>query len=249
MMGITFRKTPQLFGIVHISALILIILANVILFRSLKHRKEDELLSFLHLTGLVMLLAELFKQYFCYVYVFDRSVNLWFFPWQLCSMAMYCSFLITYLKKERQNTFLVFLATYSLLADIIALVLPYDMLRDQIVLTAHSFAYHGLIIAQSLAAMFILSKRNKIRFLPSVSLFLAMAGVAVIINTVSHIIFNNIYVEPNMFYITFSYPTTQPVFHEIAVRYGIFTEIVIYLSLITAFSYLLFIIEQKFFRK
>ena len=97
MMGITFRNTPQLFGIVHISALILIILANVILFRSLKHRKEDELLSFLHLTGLVMLLAELFKQYFCYVYVFDRSVNLWFFPWQLCSMAMYCSFLITYL--------------------------------------------------------------------------------------------------------------------------------------------------------
>ena len=76
-----------------------------------------------------------------------------------------------------------------------------------------------------------------------------MAGVAVIINTVSHIIFNNIYVEPNMFYITFSYPTTQPVFHEIAVRCGIFTEIVIYLSLITAFSYLLFIIEQKFFRK
>ena len=249
MMGITFRNTPQFFGIVHISALILIVLADVVLFRYLKNRKEDELLSFLHVSGLIMILAELFKQYFCYVYVFDRTVNLWFFPWQLCSMAMYCSFLITYLKKEEQNAFLVFLATYSLLTDIIALVLPYDMLRDQIVLTVHSFAYHGLIIAQSLISMVILSKRNKIRFLPSVFLFLAMAFIAVIINTVSHLIFNNIYVEPNMFYITFSYPTTQPVFHEIAVRSGILTEIVIYLSLITVFSYLLFLIEEKLFRK
>ena len=248
MMGITFENTPQVFGIIHISALLLIAAINIILFFHLKGKDEAFLLRFLHISGGIMLAAEAFKQYFCYVYVFDRKINLWFFPWQLCSMAMYCSFFITYLKKEKdRNTMLVFLSTFSLFADIIALVLPYDMLRDQIVLTVHSFAYHGLIICQSMIAVMILSEKEKIRFFPSVSLFLFMALIAEIINVISHLIFNDIHVEPDMFYITLSYPTTQPVFHDIALRFGIIIEIIVYLSTIILFSYLLFLMEKKLF--
>lgn len=250
MMGITFENTPKLFGIVHISALLLIFIANIILFPYLKAQKEEKLLKLLHFSGLLMLCTEIFKQRFCYVYVFNRTINLWFFPWQLCSMAMYCAFSITFFHKEKdQNVLLVFLASFSLFADIIALALPYDMLRDQILLVIHSFAYHGLIITQAIIAIIILSKRKRVTFTPSACLFLVMALIAAAINTISHLIFNNIYVEPNMFYITFSYPTTQPVFHDIAVRYGIFIEIILYLSLIIFFSYLFFLIEKKLFFK
>lgn len=249
-MGVTFENTPKLFGIVHISTLLLIFIANIVLFPYLKAQKEEKLLKILHFSGLIMLVAEIFKQWFCYVYVFNRTINLWFFPWQLCSMAMYCAFFITFLHKEKdQNVLLVFLASFSLFADIIALALPYDMLRDQILLVIHSFAYHGLIITQAIIAIIILSKRKRVTFTPSACLFLVMALVAAVINTISHLIFNNIYVEPNMFYITFSYPTTQPVFHDIAVRYGIFIEIILYLSLIILFSYLFFLIEKKLFFK
>ena len=73
-----------------------------------------------------------------------------------------------------------------------------------------------------------------------------MALIAEIINVASHLIFNDIYVEPNMFYISFSYPTTQPVFHEIAVHFGIVTEIVVYLSVISLFSYLFYRLEYRF---
>ena len=247
MMGITFRNTPQIFGAVHLCALFLIVIISLILYPYLKKKDESFLLQFLHVSGAVMLMAEAFKQYFCYVYVFNRTINLWFFPWQLCSMAMYCSFFITYLSREKdRNTILVFLSTFSLFADIVALFLPYDMLRDQIVLTVHSFAYHGLIIIQSLTAVIILSRKEKIRFLPSVSLFLLMALIAQIINIVSHHIFNDIHTEPDMFYITLSYPTTQPIFHEIALAWGIPTEIVIYLSSVVLCSWLIFIAERKF---
>ncbi|MBQ6216187.1 MAG: YwaF family protein [Erysipelotrichaceae bacterium] len=247
-MGITFSHTPQLFGSMHILALTVIIIVNLIFFSCFRRKNEKDLLKYLHISGLFMILAEAFKQWFCFYYVFDRKINLWFFPWQLCSMAMYCSFLVTYFKKkEMQNVFLVFLASFSLITDIIALILPYDMLRDQILLFIHSFAYHGLILTQAQAALLLLKQRKKASFLPSVNLFLCMCLIAEIINVICHHIFHDIHVEPNMFYITPYYPTTQPVFHEIAVRYGIFTGIIIYLLCIVLISFLIYNMEEHFF--
>lgn len=247
-MGITFSSTPQLFGTVHLLSLLLIILFNAIFFICLKNKKEERLIDILHCLGLLMILMEIFKQWFCFAYVFDRKLNLWFFPWQLCSMAMYCSFVIRYIKKEKiQNAFLVFLTSFSLFSDIVALILPYDMLRDQIMLTAHSFIYHGLIITEALIALLILRQRKKAAFLPSIYLFLFMAFIAEIINVVSHLIFNDIHVEPDMFYITLSYPSTQPVFHEIALAFGIPVEIIVYLSSIILCSFAVWKIEDRIF--
>ena len=144
---------------------------------------------------------------------------------------------------------LVFLATYSLFADIIAIALPYDMLRPQIALVVHSFAYHGLVITESMIAMMILSKRprKEANFGHATVLFLAMAAIAEVINVVSHAILNDIHVEPNMFYITLAYPTTQPLLHDIAVNYGIPVEIVIYLGLLILMSYIVFILWRKIY--
>ncbi|MBR2788127.1 MAG: YwaF family protein [Erysipelotrichaceae bacterium] len=245
-MGITFSGTPKLFGHVHLLFLLFIVIFNIFFYFCLKLKKEETLIEILHYLGLFMILMEIFKQYFCFVYVFDNKLNLWFFPWQLCSMAMYCSFAIKYSKKEKlQNAFLVFLATFSLFSDIVALALPYDMLRDQIVLTVHSFLYHGFIITEGMIALLILKQRKIAEFLPCVFLFLTMAIIAEIINVVSHLIFNDIYVEPNMFYITLSYPSTQPVFHDIALALGIPIEIVIYLSSIILCSFVIWKIENK----
>ncbi len=246
-MDATFQTTPALFGKIHVIALLLILIFNIFFHFHLRKRDEKTILSFLHRSGLLMILAEIFKQWFCFNYVFNKTLNLWFFPFQLCSMPMYLSFLVSYFRKEKQqNVILVFLATFSLFSDIVALILPYDMLRDQIVLTVHSFAYHGLILVQAAASLLILSKRRNVRFFPSACLFLFLASVAFMINAISHKLLNNIYIEPNMFYITPSYPTTQPVFHEIAVRYSIPVEIIVYLSCIILVSYLFFLIERRY---
>ena len=245
-MNIEFKEIPELFGKQHLLALLLITVVNLFLYFIFRNKEEEKLLKITHYIGLFMMIAEIFKQYFCYVYVFDRQLNLWFFPWQLCSMAMYCAFLVRYFKGIGQEAFLVFLATFSLLSDIIALVLPYDMLRKQIVLFVHSFAYHGLIITLAMLAIMILNRRKDYRFYPSVILFLIMAFIAEIINVVSHLILNNIYIEPDMFYISPAYPTTQPVFNQIALRFGIYTEIIVYLLSIILGSYLIYLIIRYF---
>ena len=63
----------------------------------------------------------------------------------------------------------------------------------------------------------------------------------------SHCILKDPSLEPNMFYITPYYPSTQPVLSDIAVRCGIPVEILIYLCLIILTSYIIFLMERRYF--
>ena len=244
-MGITFDQTPELFGTFHLCALLLCAIFNYCVYLYFRNKDETFILNTIHYCGVFMLAMEVIKQIFCYYSVFDQKINLWFFPWQLCSMAMYCSFFITYVNRRIQNAFLIFLSTYSLIAAVIALAVPADMLRPQIYLTCYSFLYHFLMIALSILSIMIIRKRPDLKFSDSIILFLLMAAVAEIINIVSHQIFHDIHIEPDMFYITPHYETTQPVFNYIAVKFGILTEVVIYLGLIILSSYLIYRLIRK----
>ena len=252
-MNATFSEAPSLFGMAHIVALIVIALFNVAVYFLVRNRREEQLISILNILGLFMILSEVFKQWFCYKYVFNGEINLWFFPWQLCSMAMYCSFAVKYLKRGLQNAVLVFIATYLMIGAFMALLLPYDMLRIQIPLFLHTFAYHGLMITEVILAILVLSKRwqnrdNKTgipRFMPAVGLFLFFAVIAEVVNVAAHIFINDAKREPNMFYINPAYPTTQPIFHDIAVNYGIPVEIAVYLGIITLVAFLIFLILRR----
>ena len=248
-MDIQFSTTPQLFGGFHIAALAVIALGCVGAFFLLRRMPETHLLRLIWILGAVMLLLEVWKQGFAWVYVYDRQINLWFFPWQLCSMAMYCAFAVRFFKGTRQNTLLVFLSTFSFFAAVIALVVPSDMLRPYILLTLHGFLYHGLMIVVALAAMLAVCRREGVRFAPAVRLFLWMAAVAELINVVGHRLIGDLRREPNMFFITPYYESTQPVLHEIALAVGIPIEIVIYLTAIALISYGLFLAERRLLRK
>ncbi len=243
-MNICFKKVPELFGTLHITFLIIAIVTSVLLFFIIRNKEEKFLLRFLFISGIIMLIFEIWKQIFSYRYVFNYQYNMWYFPWQLCSMPMYCTALLPLFKK-RQNVILVFLATYSLLAAIVALALPLDMLRIQVLLTFHGFIYHIVMIYQALIAIIILRKRSDNKFYPSIILFLIMAFIAEIVNTTGHLIFNDIHREPNMFYISPFYPTTQPVFNTIANKFGIFVEVIVYLGIITLVSYLINLFALK----
>ena len=248
-MAVQFANTPQMYGLFHIAALAVIALACIGAFFLLRGMREAQLLRLIWILGAVMLLLEVWKQCFAWVYVFDRQINLWFFPWQLCSMAMYCAFAVRFFRGRRQNTLLVFLSTFSFFAAIIALVIPSDMLRPYVLLTIHGFLYHGLMIVLALAAMLVVFRRENVRFAPAARLFLWMAAVAEVINVVSHSLLHDIHREPNMFYITPYYESTQVVLHDIAVALGIPVEIIIYLTAITLISFGFFLAEKALLNK
>ena len=244
-MDICFDKTPELFGIFHLSSLALILMISIFLLFVFRKKDEDELLSFIHVCGIVMVISEVWKQIFTHICVFNNIYNMWFFPWQLCSMAMYCGLFINIRNRKIQNALLVFLSSFSLLSALIALIGPLDMLRPQILLTCHGFIYHGMMVFMSLASIFILRKRNDHKFKDAVILYLGMAVIAEIINVTGHLVLHDIHREPDMFYITPYYPSTQPVFNTIALKFGIPAEIVFYLTVIALFSYLLYILLIK----
>lgn len=236
-MNILFDSKPTLFGKYHILSLVLIVLFNIVFYFVVRNKNEKELLNIFNKLGLFLIISEVFKQWFCFVYVFDREINLWFFPFQVCSIAMYFSFILKYLNEDRQNAILVFFVTYSIFTDIMALLLPIDMLRIQIPLFIHSFAYHGFIISEVIMAYLILKKRKHYNFKSALYLFFFMAFIAQIINVVSHLLINDVDREPNMFYITPFFATKQPVLSIIAQRFGIITEVVIYLTGISLVAY------------
>lgn len=243
-MNLLFPKTPTLFGPFHIGMLFVILIVVVLFARSIRPYEETRLIRMLHRLGLVMILMEIWKQWFTLRYVFDGVYNMWFFPWQLCSMAMYCSFLLPFLKTRAQNVLLVFLESFSFFAAIMALAVPSDMLRPQVFLCLHGFVYHGIMLMESILAFLILKKRGGAPFFPSVLLFLGMSAVAEALNVFGHEVLKGRWPEPNMFYITPYYPSTQLVCSYVAEQLGIIPEVILYTIAIILFSLIFYLIEE-----
>ena len=245
-MNILFKQTPTLFGTFHICFLIFSLISSILIYFLYQNKDDTRQLLFLKVSGIIMFIFEIWKQVFTHIYVFNEVYNMWFFPFQLCSMSMYCCIALLFIKDHnRQNILLIFLSSYSLLASLVALIGPLDMLRPQVLLTLHGFIYHCVMLYQAIISYLILRKRNNHKFKYSFYLFLIMACIAEVINVISHSIFNDIHRESNMFYITPYYATTQPVFNTIANKYGILFEIVFYLGIISLASYLIYYISLK----
>ena len=240
----TFTVIPTQFGAVHLAILGGIILLSVGLVFLLRKQSEERLTKLIGVLGALMIVAEIGKQWFVRRYVYPNGAT-WFFPWQLCSIAMYVSFLLPFLRGKARDAALVFLGSFSLLAAAIALLVPGDMLRPQIALFCHSFTYHFVMVVESIAAICILARREKKPpFLPALWLFLITAAVSEIINVICNTFFGDRPPVANMFNITPYHPTTQPIFHQIAVSLGILPEIVIYLGLIVLASWGIYLLQR-----
>ena len=247
-MNLTFSTVPAMFGTVHIAILIITAVLALRVFFAFRGTTEKDLMRFLFVAGLLMIAAEVWKQWFVHTYVYPDIRSAWFFPWQLCSMAMYCCVAVPFLKGKAQDTVLVFMATFGLIAACFALAVPGDMLRPQVWLFCHSFLYHILMVLECIACIIILSRRPRPCFLPVLIVYAAMAVIAEIINVASHYWAGEDGLASNMFNITPYWPTTQPVFHDIALKYGVIPEILLYTVLIALGAYALYWIEYGLMR-
>lgn len=245
----TFSVTPQPYGVTHILILSGIFAVAVLFALAIRRADERKLLRLLFVFGLIMLAAEAWKQWFVIRYAYGGTRSMWFFPWQLCSMAMYCSATAPLLKGKARDAALVFLSTFSVIGAVFALLFPEDMMRDQILLFCHSFLYHALMLLEGWISFRILRKQKRVTFLPALLLYLGMAAVAELVNVASHFIIRDIHHEANMFYITPFYPSTQPVFSAIAAHAGIAVEIIVYLGAIALAAFLLYLFEFRLNRK
>ena len=179
--------------------------------------------------GLFLALSEAYKQLFLYFIINHRSYDWWFFPFQLCSLPMYLCLLLPFMKNRAlKTTILTFMQDYNLLGGIAALLVPEGFLGIHWSLSLHGYIWHTALI---LIGVFIFltgrSDSSNRGFVRTIPVFALCCCIATLINVLAPG-----HGRADMFYISPYYPTTQIIFHDIALRIGILPSNLLYLFVI-----------------
>ena len=199
--------------------------------------------------GIFLFISEILKQLLLTFVVNAGHYNLWYFPFQLCSLPMYLLVLYPFFHTESaRNTILGFLATYNLLGGIAVFFDTSGMHYPLLILTVHSYLWHilliitgilsGILLVQKSATVPSLSFSKDMKrqltdasmhhLLPSFSritlLYILFALIAEYLN---HIL--DSFGEINLFYINPDYRMEQIFFVKIGELYGNNSAILIYI--------------------
>ena len=212
--------------------------------KSLPHRIE----KILFFIGIFLLTSEILKQLLLTFVVNAGHYNLWYFPFQLCSLPMYLLVLYPFFHTESaRNTILGFLATYNLLGGIAVFFDTSGMHYPLLILTIHSYLWHILLIITGILSGILLIQKSgpmsfftyannkrqpthvsSRRLLPSFSritlLYILFALIAEYLN---HIL--DSFGEINLFYINPDYQMTQIFFVKIGELCGNNLAILVYI--------------------
>ncbi len=212
--------------------------------------------------GLLMLCSEIWKQLTLTFLVGHGVYNLWYFPFQLCSIPMYVFLALPFARPEKvRRALLCFIICYALLGGTIVFADTSGLHYSYAPLTVHSYLWHFLMIGTAVFSGIVFfreqprtaSSRPFSRhprlllslhaFAGATALYLACCLIAVGIN-----LSLDKYGTINMFYINPDYPMQQIVFRDIAVRTGNLPSIFIYIGATIFGAFVLFILWNGFFR-
>lgn len=184
--------------------------------------------------GFFLAACEVYKQVFLYVVINQGHYDWWFFPFQLCSLPMYLCLAVPFLKDRRMKTVLyTFMQDFNLLGGIAALVVPEGFLHIHWSLSLHGYVWHVLIVL--LGLLLGLSGRTELSgkgYLATLPVFGGACLTATLINVLAPG-----HGQADMFYISPYHPSSQFVFHEIALGLGILPAHLLYLAAICAGGY------------
>lgn len=196
-------------------------------------------------TGILLSAMECLKQLFLYFVVFSGHYDVWYFPFQLCSVPMYLCLIygiisITSKNLHQKRLIALFIQDFGALGGIMALLVPDGFIwPDYPVLTVHGYLWHIILI---LLSIFIFKNRlsytKKKDFIKTVPLFLTLSAGAELIN----IILSSDTADCDMFYISPFHPSSQPVFHQIDLIIGRVPGIFVYLLCVMIGAFIIHLI-------
>lgn len=171
------------------------------------------------------------------------SYQVWYFPFQLCSLPIYLLPLYLLVCSEFIRTsILTFFSTYSLLGGFMAFCDTTGMQYQLKVLTIHSYLWHILLVLLGLYAAFLLKcrKTRPVHFLTATMIYLLSCLLAEMINAVL-----GPYGVINMFYINPKYWMGQIVFTDIAHKTSNTFAIALYILSTIFGSFLLELVQRS----
>ncbi len=234
--------TPKAYSTFHILLIVFGLIAAIglaWLFRRFDAKKNRILM--LSFSG-VLIVTEIFKQFFC-MYVINGGEFYWYeLPFQLCSMPIYLCPLAALCKNERiERACYGFMMTYNLIGGISAVFEPSGMFHSWAFLTAHSVFWHYSLVFLGFYIIFSRRGGKTMRdFLDTVKLFCVLCFIAFAINTLVGIttdyLIQMFFVGPN--------PPTIIVFSTIAQKFGWAASTVIYIPLLSLAAGIMFALAQ-----
>lgn len=194
--------------------------------------------------GMFLLLLELWKQCYLYWIYFGGHYNVWYLPFQLCSLPMYLCPLYALLAHRGKHfsgdlllkAIAVFLQDFGLLGGIAALLVHEGFTYPgHLLLTLHGYVWHLVLIGLSLylyrRRLAPLSARGFCLALP---VFLSGAVIALVLNILLHP-----YGDCDMFYLSPYHLSSQPVFRQLDAVVGRPVGMLFYLGAVTSGAFLL----------
>lgn len=222
---------PKPYGLFHITAAAAGLAAAFLAARFLAGRKlrYGTKRRLLLVTGILLLLLEVYKQLFLYEIVNGGHYDWWYFPFQLCSLPLYlCPLMVISMRKHRRLPAVIgtFMMDFNLLGGLMALAEPSGLMHPYVTLTLHGFLWHIIIVFLGLYIGFTgLGDKSRRGFWGTLPILAISAAAATVCNVAFHTLG-----EISMFYISPYEPSTQVVFRSIALRWGTMAGIVSYLA-------------------
>jgi len=253
-------ETPELFGGLHILMMCAMVISAAVAAalttgRSRSSDSSDSMLTrVLAASGWILLALELYKQLFLFYIVNDGAYDWWYFPFQLCSVPIYLCISLPFIHGRLRGAVMTFLAGYTLVSALAALIYPQDFLRPYITLTMHGFIWHGILIYISLTV--ILSgaayTRSGAAVMDAAILFVALSIIAVLINTAAEPAMQAAYAARRiphdhaaMFYMNPYHLSPQPLVSSVQMAAGIPPGLMLYGLVIIAAGSAAAVIPQR----
>ena len=243
---------PALFGVWHLSFLLLTVLACVLLAWKCKDAPDKTVRRVLLAMWITLVVMEIYKQV-----IFSMRVSYgyaewqyqWYsFPFQLCSAPLYTLPFLVWLKEGRlRNAIAAYMATFSLFGGLAVMIYPGDVFSDILGANIQTMLHHGAqIVIGVLMVVRYRRQLNKSFFLGGLITFTIFSALAMILNVAvqNALIANQIDMVFNMFYISPYHPCTLPVLSAIfpLVPYAVF--LLIYLLGFAAVAGVIFGVEK-----
>ena len=190
--------------------------------------------------GLALTLSEVFKQFFCYYIIGEKTYHWGEFPFQLCSVPMYMCLAAPFLKKGKvQRGIYSFMVLYNLLGGAISFTEPSGLFHSYKFLTVHSCLWHMMLVFVGL--FLCMSKRGggeKKDYKMATVTFLALCGIAFGLNCIVQLGLGE---HMNMFFVG---PGDSPiiVFKQFSQWFGWYVNTPIYIFALCLGAYIVFCI-------
>lgn len=204
-----------------------------------KRRRFDRIML---VSGMILLIGELYKQLMNFYVVNNHVYDWWIFPFQLCSLPMYlCPLLILIHNEKRHRILCTFLLDFNMMGAIATFIDPSGIFHPYWTLTLHGILWHLMLIFVGFVIIFSheadLSTEG---FLQALPLFAFFCLAAEILNGVLHR-----FSAANLFYISPWEISTQLLFGDIDRLLGRPVGIILYIMAMSAGAWLIHNVARK----